>query len=62
MTLDHMQRCFESANGTINAENAWNHVAFSKKWKLLDNIHKRTAATSSTSSQSLVSSNADYRQ
>ena len=49
----------ESANGTINAD-AWNHVAFSRSgnsWTIFTN---GTAATSSTSSQSLVSSNADY--
>ena len=49
----------QSANGTINAD-AWNHVAFSRSgnsWTIFTN---GTAATSSTSSQSLVSSNADY--
>ena len=49
----------ESANGTINAD-AWNHVAFSRSgnsWTIFTN---GTAATSSTSSQSLVSSDADY--
>ena len=48
-----------SANGTIKP-NAWNHVAFSRSgnsWTIFTN---GTAATSSTSSQSLVSSNADY--
>ena len=48
-----------SAGGTINAD-AWNHVAFSRSgnsWTIFTN---GTAATSSTSSQSLVSSDADY--
>ena len=48
-----------SANGTIKPD-AWNHVAFSRSgnsWTIFTN---GTAATSSTSSQSLVSSNADY--
>ena len=48
-----------SADGTIKPD-AWNHIAFSRSgnsWTIFTN---GTAATSSTSSQSLVSSNADY--
>ena len=48
-----------SASGTIKPD-AWNHVAFSRSgnsWTIFTN---GTAASSSTSSQSLIPSNADY--